>query len=196
MIERRSYPDYESYVRHQLGEEWHSPTTVEIMLGRLDHLLLNHWIGEHTRALCLGARRGEEVAALRRLGIAARGINLKPMPPASNPSLVEQGDFNRLVETFGAHSFDLAYTNSIDHAFDLRMMFEQVHGVLSQSGIFVVDFFPGAFGPFEAMKIETIDDVLGAAKVIFKLTEQYNDGVLPGIYKVYQNIQLVFIRNP
>lgn len=193
MIEKRSYSDYVAYVQHQLGEERRSPTTVEIMVGRLEHLLLNH-INERTEALCLGAREGEEVAALRQLGLRAVGIDLKPMAPPAIPPLVMLGDFNRLTGTFDSGRFGLVYTNSIDHAFDLRTMFEQVHGVLACSGVFVVDFFPGAFGPFEAVKIETVDDVLGAADGLFDLIERHDEGALPGIYKVYQNIQLVFVR--
>jgi hypothetical protein len=73
-------------------------------------------------------------------------------------------------------------------------MFEQVHGVLVSSGIFVVDFFPGAFGEFEAAKIEAVEDVLGAVEGLFDLVEQYDEGSLPGIYGCYQNIQLVLGR--
>lgn len=187
MIEHRKYADYQAYLEHQLGEERRSPTTVDIVMARIDHLFRRLLLGPGVRVLCLGAREGEEVEAFNNLGALARGIDIKPLSP-----LVEQGDFNKLVETFGPDSFEAIYTNALDHAFNLRLMFEQACGVLVSGGLFIADFFPGAFGDYEAVKIDTVTDVVEVAPDLFEHCEYHGDGELPGIYKVYRNIQLLF----
>jgi SAM-dependent methyltransferase len=118
--------------------------------------ILNQCRDNPPRALCLGARMGEEVSALRDIGFDAIGIDLIPNPP-----LVIEGDFHDIK--FEDNYFNFVYTNSIDHGFDLEKMFKEATRVLMPSGIFLVDFAPQAFGRYESIKIESEDDVVRCA---------------------------------
>ena len=86
----RTYVDYENYLTHQkvktldpvriekwLHDEW------EVKLSGFREVFARNaeFVAGKRRALCLGARTGQEVAALRELGIDAVGIELVPFPP-------------------------------------------------------------------------------------------------------------------
>ena len=89
-------------------------------------------------AICLGARLGAEVRALRDLGYFAVGVDLCP---GENNAFVLFGDFHHLE--FPDDSVDLVYTNSLDHALDLTRVLQEVARVLKPSGRFVVEADPG-----------------------------------------------------
>lgn len=86
------------------------------------------------QTLCLGARTGCEVWALRQLKHDAIGIDLHPAQP--DDGLVLEGDWHHIE--FPDNKFDNVFTNSIDHCYDLSLMSAEVHRVLKPNGIFVV----------------------------------------------------------
>lgn len=137
---KRRYGSYEEYVEHQktktldparrdkwLGEEWLSK--VDGFKG----IFTRNWdfVGGRTRALCLGARTGQEVVALQDLGIAAIGIDLVPCPPH-----VEAGDIHDL--RFADDSFDLIFTNVVDHSIDPAKMVAEMERVCMAGGAILV----------------------------------------------------------
>ena len=104
------------------------------------------------KALCLGARRGEEVKALQSRGWDAEGIDLVPWPP-----LVKEGDFQLL--DYPDAVFDLVYTNSMDHAMDPFGMVLAAKRVLKPGGVFYVHIPILASDAWSSVEFEKPEDV-------------------------------------
>ena len=81
------------------------------------------------KVLCLGARLGGEVRAFRALGALSVGIDLNP---GSNNPLVLEGDFHHIQ--FADETSDVIFTNVIGHAFDLRLLGNEICRVLKPTG--------------------------------------------------------------
>ena len=88
--------------------------------------------------LCLGARLGAEVAAFLDCGCFAVGVDLNP--GIANPYVVA-GDFHALQ--FADRCVDIVYSNSIDHAFDLKKLSAEVRRVLKPGGHLILEIDPG-----------------------------------------------------
>jgi len=85
--------------------------------------------------LCLGARLGHEVRAFRDLGFEKTiGIDLNP---GKNNCYVVKGDFHNTG--FADESFDTIYTNSIDHAWNVKLLFEEVGRILRPGGVVILE---------------------------------------------------------
>lgn len=84
--------------------------------------------------LCVGARAGGEVRALRSAGAFAVGIDLQP---AADTNLVLVGDAERLQ--FADGSVDRVFTNILDHLPRLHRFAHEVARVLKPGGYFVAD---------------------------------------------------------
>jgi len=87
--------------------------------------------------LCLGARMGEEVEAFNVLGAEAIGLDLVPYPP-----LVREGDMNNIALD---STFDVVYTNSFDHVYDIADWVVNVRRVLNPGGVLILSLFPEIF---------------------------------------------------
>ncbi len=116
--------------------------------------------------LCLGARDGVEVAALRKLGHLAIGIDIEF--PSAN-SFVHYGDFHRVP--YPDTVFDYVYMNVFDHVLDPERVLEEISRTLKVKGLFVLDLqfgrddeeFEGEesmMGPWEACGWDKIDTVI------------------------------------
>jgi SAM-dependent methyltransferase len=89
--------------------------------------------------LCLGARDGVEVAALRKYNLLAVGIDIEY--PKDSP-YVHYGDFHNIPYPDG--SFDFAYMNCFDHILDPKQVLAQVLRILKKpAGTFVLDLVSG-----------------------------------------------------
>ena len=99
--------------------------------------------------LCLGARQGTEVEVLRDLGFKnSVGIDLNPGPCNE---YVFYGDF--MKTPFKSHSFDLLYTNCLDHSFDLSSFFQEQVRILKTGGFALLDLpVQDTLGPFESVE--------------------------------------------
>jgi len=138
-MKNREYESYDDYVTHQkkktLSVFARTGTTKKIKdrtkrkIKRFVHKFqfLLKKIPKGSTALCLGARRGEEVVALKRLGYDATGIDLVAFPPH-----VIKGDFHNLP--FDSKSFSFAYSNAIDHVYDLAPFAAEVDRVVKKGG--------------------------------------------------------------
>jgi SAM-dependent methyltransferase len=155
-LARRRYASYDEYLDHQSSK----------LAGVADQLVRNQPrdladflerfetcapLREAHTVLCLGARLGTEVKALRQLGYLAVGIDLNP---GADNVYVMHGDFHDLA--FPTGSFDAVYTNALDHAFDLARILAEVRRVLKPGGLLVVDLCFGSeegrlAGDFEAL---------------------------------------------
>lgn len=138
----RKYKNYNEYVEHQKSK---LKNNLDKFLGLYNkrykniHSRITQLVKISGRTsgkvLCLGARRGEEVQSFRELGFKdAFGIDLYPGP--DNPYVVE-GDFHNLK--YSDKSFDILYTNSIDHTFDMEKMAKEASRVLNDSGLFFLE---------------------------------------------------------
>lgn len=135
-MKKLEYRSYEQYLHHQQLKT--SNLKVRRRLFKSDaerrkrffrmFKSLKRYVSAGSKTICLGARTGAEVAAMRDRGWDAIGIDLVPYPP-----LVVEGDFHNIP--FPDSSFQLAYSNSVDHVFDLRKFVSEVERVLKPGGI-------------------------------------------------------------
>lgn len=85
-----------------------------------------------SKALSIGARVGQEVAGLRKVGVAdSVGMDLVPCPP-----LVVEGDFH--AQPFKDESFDFEFSNVFDHALYPEKFVREVERTLKGGGICVL----------------------------------------------------------
>jgi len=133
------YRNYEEYIQHQ-SQKASNPE-------KRERLLNNEWISRiegfekefskfgnfltsDKKCLCLGAKTGQEIVSLQKLGIKdVFGIDLIPSEP-----LVNKGDIHNL--SFEDDTFDFIYTSIIDHSIDPKRMISEAERVLKEDGIF------------------------------------------------------------
>ena len=140
----RNYTSYEEYVKHQkskLSRRLHSIPDImwqsdedfrNILLSRLlQHPTLN----KQQNVLCLAARMGGEVRAFKDIGCTAIGIDLEPGPDNAD---VIKGDFHNTG--YDKDTFDVLYTNSIDHLFSPDKFMRETKRILKPDGIFILEF--------------------------------------------------------
>ncbi|KAG8046369.1 hypothetical protein GUJ93_ZPchr0008g13626 [Zizania palustris] len=142
-MRRAGFRSYEDYLRHQLNKtldprlrkvwatrDWHRKVDAfaRAFAGLRDDGLLSN----SSRALCVGARLGQEVAALRLVGVRdAVGIDLAPAPP-----LVVKGDFHE--QPFSNDTFDLEFSNVFDHALYPDRFVAEIERTLRPGGVAVL----------------------------------------------------------
>ncbi|KAL0364258.1 UNVERIFIED_CONTAM: hypothetical protein Sangu_0523400 [Sesamum angustifolium] len=90
---RPGYSSYDSYIHHQLNKtlnpklrkiwttrDW--DRKIRVFTEFFDHLKQKGLLSNSSKALCVGARMGQEVEALKRVGcVDSVGIDLVPSPP-------------------------------------------------------------------------------------------------------------------
>lgn len=85
-----------------------------------------------TTVLCIGARLGGEVRAVKSLGALGIGIDLLPGPGSLD---VVSGDMEDIP--FPARVFGLVYTNVLDHVYNVGGLTSEVCRVLRPGGVFM-----------------------------------------------------------
>lgn len=159
-LHRRAYLDYGQYLSHQ-AEKLRSlrdriePSDREyeaVLFERLSAMMEDRSVGPLAgrSVLCLGARLGGEVRAFKRLGALAIGVDIEP--GERNPHVLF-GDFHDLAFPDGC--FDAAFTNAVDHAWDLRRLASEVVRVLKPGGCFLLEICAERPGRYEV--IDTSD---------------------------------------
>lgn len=156
-IKIKQYDNYNQYISHQqektldvarrkkwLGEEW-EPKLIEFRKLFADY---REALSACRVALCLGARTGQEVFALREMGIDAIGIDLVPHEP-----LVIKGDVHDLC--YPDSSIDFVFSNMLDHSCDPKKFVSEIERVLRPGGIALLQLYVGpAFSVDEYAAIE------------------------------------------
>ncbi|RME57120.1 class I SAM-dependent methyltransferase, partial [Candidatus Parcubacteria bacterium] len=140
IIQRRAYENYTDYLRHQkektldpqriqkwLGEEW------DIKLEGFKRIFKRNWeyLQDKKNALCLGARTGQEVAALQSLGLNAIGIDLVPFAPYTIA-----GDVHDLA--FKDGEFGFVFSNIFDHVLYPDKFCSEIERVLRPGGVAIL----------------------------------------------------------
>lgn len=140
IIKVRDYANTQDYYEHQkkktndperqkkwLNEEW------EIKLNGFKEIFARHpdIVRAGQNGICLGARTGQEVQALRDMGLDAIGVDLVAFPP-----LVIEGDVHNLP--FEDNTFDVAFSNIFDHLLEPQKFVSEVERVLKPGGHFIL----------------------------------------------------------
>ncbi|KFK44505.1 hypothetical protein AALP_AA1G265600 [Arabis alpina] len=118
---RPGYTSYDYYIQRQLNKTL-NPRLRTIWMTRdwdrkirvfskfFQDLKRQNLLSNSSKCLCVGARVGQEVEALKRVGVNdSVGIDLVPYPP-----LVVKGDFHH--QPFDDETFDFEFSNVFDHA--------------------------------------------------------------------------------
>ncbi|CAM8947621.1 unnamed protein product [Rhodiola kirilowii] len=140
---RPGYDSYQTYINRQLAKTT-NPKLRQIWTTRdwdrkinvfsqfFSDLKRRNLLSNHSRALCVGARVGQEVEALRRIGVNdSIGIDLVPYPP-----LVVRGDFHS--QPFGNETFDFEFSNVFDHALYPDRFVAEIERTLKVEGVCVL----------------------------------------------------------
>lgn len=142
---RRAYGSYEDYIRHQASKLEKEEAFVRNSSEQRYRKMARRFTEIAGRAqlsgrvICLGARLGEEVRAFRDAGLKAVGVDLNP-GPGNRDCLY--ADFHHLP--FLDNSFDGAYSNVLDHVFDMDRFMREVVRVVRPGG-FVYFELTGGF---------------------------------------------------
>lgn len=137
MIHKREYNTYKEYLMHQASKTDRDELKREVLYAdrterfRAKFLVVFSRFKQNCKVLCIAARMGEEVDALRILGFDAEGIDINPRKD------VKKMDMHDLKYEDG--TFELVYTNSLDHAYDLEKVASEIHRVLVDGGYFIAE---------------------------------------------------------
>ncbi|KAK7367080.1 hypothetical protein VNO80_09089 [Phaseolus coccineus] len=140
---RPGYSSYESYIQRQLNKtlnprlrkiwttrDW--DRKIPVFARFFQDLKGKNLLRNTSKALCIGARVGQEVEALRRIGVAdSVGMDLVPYPP-----LVVQADFHN--QPFRNDTFDFEFSNVFDHALYPQRFVAEIERTLKPEGVCVL----------------------------------------------------------
>ncbi|KAJ8771270.1 hypothetical protein K2173_026447 [Erythroxylum novogranatense] len=140
---RPGYTNYSVYIQRQLNKtldpklrqlwktrDWERK--VRVFSDFFESLKQRNLLWNTSRALSIGARVGQEVEALRRIGVAdSIGMDLVPCPP-----LVVAGDFH--AQPFENATFDFEFSNVFDHALYPWKFVGEMERTLKPGGVCVL----------------------------------------------------------
>ena len=174
-LKRRDYKDYDEYIKHQ-GEKL---LKKKDEINKSDHdyeVILTYRLKKIDNfkgksVLCLGARLGGEVRAFKTLGALAIGIDVEP--GGKNPHVMF-GDFHDLK--FPDASFDVAFTNAIDHVYHLEEFLKETLRILKPGGFFYIELAMVSPGEYEVL------DTLNPEPIISELNKYFKTVSIEEIY--------------
>jgi len=140
---RPGYKSYEAYIQRQLNKtlnpklrkiwttrDWNRK--IPVFAKFFSELKTKNLLQETSKALCIGARVGQEVEALRRINVVdSIGMDLVPHPP-----LVVEGDFHN--QPFDNDTFDFEFSNVFDHALYPQKFVAEIERTLKPNGVCVL----------------------------------------------------------
>jgi len=156
--------EYRDYIEHQ-KKKTTNPDKVKKWLGKEWNKKFNGFkkifsqymdIFDATgKVLCLGARTGQEVAALRDLGLKdSIGLDLVSFEP-----YVIEGDFHDLP--FDDNSISLVYTNAVDHVAHKHLWASEIKRVLKRGGYLLMNLRVNEkLDEFSVFQIDDVDSDL------------------------------------
>ena len=140
---RPGYKTYESYIQRQLNktlnlklrEIWRTrdwDRKIQVFTRFFGELKQKKLLSNDSKALSIGARMGQEVEALKRVGVSdSIGMDLVPSPP-----LVVEGDFHN--QPFEDGTFDFEFSNVFDHALYPEKFVGEIERTLKPGGVCVL----------------------------------------------------------
>jgi SAM-dependent methyltransferase len=179
------FNEYNSYLEHQSFKFFLYKLP---LLNTFDEAVSNFFnnfkklkIKRNSYILCLGARTGAEVKAFRKLGFFLIGIDLAY--PKNSPYVI-YGDFHNL--DFPEKSFDLIYSNTLDHVYNHEKFIKEILRVLKNDGKILFDIQKGinennkiVIGQFETCGWDHSDEIIKKLlkfkiKLIYKKNLNHN----------------------
>lgn len=134
--------EYNSYLEHQSFKFFFYKQPLLNAFNEAVSNFFNNFknikLKKNSYILCLGARTGAEVKAFRKLGFFSIGIDLTF--PKNSP-FVLYGDFHNL--DFPEKSFDLIYSNTLDHVYNHEKFIKEILRVLKKDGKILFDIVKG-----------------------------------------------------
>ena len=141
MEKMHDYNNYEEYVTFQLkktsdkkkqslwlGSEWQEKIDIFIKLFQSNMSIIKN---KHN-GICLGSRTGQEVVALKNIGVSdCIGIDLHEFKPYTI-----KGDIHKI--DFPDETFDIAFSNIFDHSLYPEKFASETYRVLQKNGIFIL----------------------------------------------------------
>lgn len=165
-IPRRFYDSYEDYLDHQ-REKLHKKKDSILEYDKEYETIVCErygsvcdWRGKSI--ICLAARLGGEVRAFKTLGALAIGIDVEP---GSMNCHVLHGDFHNVQ--FPDSTFDAAFTNAIDHVYNLTSFLREVHRLLKDGGYFYVELCKVSPARYEALDTSNSKPVIETIQRFF-----------------------------
>lgn len=171
-----SFASYEDYIKLQisktadptrrslwLGKEWQQK--IDIFSKYFERLFSIYPVNvsRESRALCVGARTGQEVVALQQLNLDTIGIDLVPNEP-----YVIYGDFHSIP--FASEYFQFVFTNVFDHALYPDKLIAEMERVAAKNGLIVVHLSlksrTDSFGVTEVDDHEGVLELFKSSKVL------------------------------
>ena len=163
------FNEYNSYLKHQSFKFFFYKEVLLSIFNKNVSSFLNNFkkikIEKNSYILCLGARTGAEVKAFRKLGFFSIGIDLAY--PKNSPYVI-YGDFHNL--DFPEKSFDLIYSNTLDHVYNHEKFVKEILRVLKKNGKILFDIQKGinennennkiAIGQFETCGWDHSDEII------------------------------------
>jgi len=147
-MRKKTYTDYNQYIEHQSKKNdlnavidfhtknWDKITkNFEIRFKRLNFVKDTENKSDK-KTLCVGARAGQEVQGLINCGYQSIGIDVNPMKGYEH--LVKKGDAHHT--NFEDNTFDVIYTNVIDHIYNLPLFIKECNRILKNDGYMIFDF--------------------------------------------------------
>jgi len=140
---RPGYTSYDYYIQRQLNKtlnprlrtiwmtrDW--DRKIKVFSRFFQDLKRQGLLSKDSKCLCLGARVGQEVEALKRVGVNdSVGMDLVPYPP-----LVVKGDFHH--QPFDDETFDFEFSNVFDHALYPDKFVGEIERTLRPGGLCVL----------------------------------------------------------
>ncbi|XP_010478010.1 PREDICTED: uncharacterized protein LOC104757018 [Camelina sativa] len=140
---RPGYTSYDYYIQRQLNKtlnprlrtlwmtrDW--DRKIKVFSKFFQDLKRQGLLSNASKCLCIGARVGQEVEALIRVGVTESvGMDLVPYPP-----LVIKGDFHH--QPFDAETFDFEFSNVFDHALYPDKFVGEIERTLRPGGLCVL----------------------------------------------------------
>ena len=181
-IQKRDYTTYAEYLDHQVRKlntqgndiKHYDQEYEDIVRNR--YITLGDWKGKSV--ICLAARLGGEVRAFKSLGALAIGIDIEPGPKNCH---VLHGDFHHLE--FPDESFDVAFTNAVDHVYDLRRFLQEAARVLKRGGQFICEVCQNKPSKYEVLDLAELNPLLVAFQEYFSVERQQNISMQAGFVK-------------
>jgi SAM-dependent methyltransferase len=149
-------------IKKWLGEEW------DIKLNGFKEIFSQYdgTFNKNGKCVGLGARTGQEIAALRELGYEdSIGVDLVPFDPYTI-----EGDFHNLP--FENNSVSLVYSNAVDHVLNPKLWSQEIDRILIKGGYFLlncqIDTPQDEYSVFEIenIKSDLIDKYFSDYKII------------------------------
>lgn len=168
-VKRLKYKNYEQYIAHQgqkLAEDYEDIYKSDfeyedIIVDRFGKMKYD-FNGKAT--ICLGARLGGEVRAFKSLGSLAIGIDINP---GEKNEHVLYGDFHKIA--FPDKVFDYAFSNVIDHVYDIDKFAFETSRILGEKGVLFLECgkVPLREGRYEVIDTTNLDPIISVFKKYF-----------------------------